>query len=437
MAKAVSAGPEIVRQSYSGTASQSTFGNSIKPGKKALLMLLSICIPTHHGRKDCLQELLESLLAEISINALEDDVEICVSDNASGDGTEVMLESYAAAYPHLIRRQRMAVNTGIRNFFSSVQMAHGEYAWLIGSDDVIIPNGVKRILESLRAMPDVPGITVNKLNFNGDLTALIGPDHDLVLPEMAANSRRFFDKRSVLGNLFFSFQFISAHVFRKQYWDEVVDQLGVDHILGFEHFPHAYVYSEIALRHSGWYWLSEYCVIQRLENFSFWSEVSNKKLRYAELHTADLNAIATVLFQDEPDQYWGVLRKLVVLYWNPWLVLQYASDPDISRAEIGQARQKCVRWFRLSLMFWILTYPFLIAPIWLNRFVYRHAFATYRWVIGVPALYPVRKVVRYVFHVLMRLLGVEEKKGQTSSEENAVALRFLRSRMATKRELPD
>ena len=46
-------------------------------------MRLSICIPTHDGRREQLREAVESVLTQS-----KDGVEICISDNASEDGTQ-------------------------------------------------------------------------------------------------------------------------------------------------------------------------------------------------------------------------------------------------------------------------------------------------------------------------------------------------------------
>ncbi|EBH2219729.1 glycosyltransferase, partial [Salmonella enterica] len=49
-------------------------------------MLISFCIPTYN-RKEYLEELLNSINNQEKFNL---DIEICISDNASTDGTEEM-----------------------------------------------------------------------------------------------------------------------------------------------------------------------------------------------------------------------------------------------------------------------------------------------------------------------------------------------------------
>jgi abequosyltransferase len=55
--------------------------------------LLSFCIPTHHGRAAYLKEAIDSMLEQI-VGQHEGDVQICVSDNGSDDGTAELLAGY-------------------------------------------------------------------------------------------------------------------------------------------------------------------------------------------------------------------------------------------------------------------------------------------------------------------------------------------------------
>ena len=58
--------------------------------------LLSICIPTWN-RKERLKRLLERIASEAK--GLEHEVEVCVSDNGSTDGTRDFLETLVAKGP--------------------------------------------------------------------------------------------------------------------------------------------------------------------------------------------------------------------------------------------------------------------------------------------------------------------------------------------------
>ncbi|HHC1975330.1 TPA: glycosyltransferase family 2 protein, partial [Salmonella enterica] len=57
-------------------------------------MLISFCIPTYN-RKEYLEELLNSINNQEKFNL---DIEICISDNASNDGTEEMIDVWRNNY---------------------------------------------------------------------------------------------------------------------------------------------------------------------------------------------------------------------------------------------------------------------------------------------------------------------------------------------------
>lgn len=112
-------------------------------------MRLSICIPTYN-RRAMLQELLESIVAQAS-----DGVEIVISDNASTDGTDAMVREYQERFANIVY-VRSPENLGAdRNYLSSVKAARGEYCWLMGSDDVLAPDAVARVLRRLPLGQDV------------------------------------------------------------------------------------------------------------------------------------------------------------------------------------------------------------------------------------------------------------------------------------------
>lgn len=112
-------------------------------------MKLSICIPTYN-RKDLLRQTLLSLLPQLS-----EEMEIVVSDNASIDGTDTMIAELMRRYAQ-IRYHRWPENMGAdRNYLRAVEAAHGEYCWLFGSDDLVQPGAVNRVLGLLADHCDI------------------------------------------------------------------------------------------------------------------------------------------------------------------------------------------------------------------------------------------------------------------------------------------
>jgi len=107
---------------------------------------LSICIPTYNRAK-FLPELLDSIVSQVS---KESPVEICVSDNASEDNTKELIDTYKKIYPHIVYFC-WPKNMGFdHNLLKAVEIASGEYCWLMGSDDTIVEGALRKVLNKLK-----------------------------------------------------------------------------------------------------------------------------------------------------------------------------------------------------------------------------------------------------------------------------------------------
>lgn len=96
--------------------------------------LLTIFIPTYNGAESCLDLVLDSV-TRIALHY--NDVEIIISDNCSSDNTQELCLSYKNNCPQLVY-YRNTENIGFNyNMLKVTEYSHGEYAWIIGDDDVI------------------------------------------------------------------------------------------------------------------------------------------------------------------------------------------------------------------------------------------------------------------------------------------------------------
>jgi len=111
---------------------------------------ISICIPTYN-RLHYLQETLENLLPQTD----RLDIEVCVSDNHSTDGTSEFLVCMSQRYKSL-RYVIQGHNHGLeKNMIFALKMASGIYVLPIGDDEVLGNNSFTLILEEITDRPDV------------------------------------------------------------------------------------------------------------------------------------------------------------------------------------------------------------------------------------------------------------------------------------------
>jgi abequosyltransferase len=105
---------------------------------------LSICIPTFN-RAGFIGETLRTILCQIT-----EECEVVVLDGASTDDTERVVSEYLERFNRL-RYIRQGSNNGIdRDYDRVVELARGEYCWLMTDDDLLKPGAGAAVLQSLR-----------------------------------------------------------------------------------------------------------------------------------------------------------------------------------------------------------------------------------------------------------------------------------------------
>lgn len=105
---------------------------------------LAICITTYN-RSTFIGATLESILLQLTT-----DCEVVVLDGASTDNTEEIVTSYARRCDRL-RYVRNDRNNGWDSDCNRVvELAHGEFCWLMTDDDLLKPRAIESVLQALR-----------------------------------------------------------------------------------------------------------------------------------------------------------------------------------------------------------------------------------------------------------------------------------------------
>ncbi|MFO7606141.1 MAG: glycosyltransferase [Desulfurivibrionaceae bacterium] len=119
---------------------------------------LSICIPTYNRAGLLKRQLrtLELALSRIPICSYE----IVFRDNASIDETPQVIQTFAQRLP--VKYVRNSENIGaISNVLSVPREATGEFVWLLGDDDLVLPYAFEKIFKSFENFPEVEGHVVS------------------------------------------------------------------------------------------------------------------------------------------------------------------------------------------------------------------------------------------------------------------------------------
>jgi glycosyltransferase involved in cell wall biosynthesis len=218
-------------------------------------MKVSICIPTYN-RCQHLTNCLQSIASNKGRATLA--VEVCVSDNGSTDDTAQVVRR---AQAHIdIKYHRNARNLGIpRNFLRVVEMATGEFVWLIGDDDLLVPSALDELCKLIDEHPRVDFFYINSFHLMaGYVLSCPQPFDTANLPKNMtpfsswpnSGEMKFIE----LVNPKISFDFLGGmflSVFRRQNWLQHVgalDPAAVCDPRTFSHFDNTFPHVKIFAR---------------------------------------------------------------------------------------------------------------------------------------------------------------------------------------------
>ncbi len=226
---------------------------------------LSICIPTYNNG-GFIGETLGSIVGQTGI----EEVEIIVGDGASTDNTAAVVELFKINFPNLTY-----CNFGIKggvdlDIAKTVELARGDYCWLMSADDVFKPGVIRRILK--------------ELEFKHAIYLCNRTDCDLNLKEMAnrywlarnygdsvfdfSNTtvlRTYLEAAQGLGAMF---SFLSSIIVRREAWLSVPN----NELLMNSNYAHVHRLFTIAQAGGKLKYLEEPLILARLFNDSFMAD---------------------------------------------------------------------------------------------------------------------------------------------------------------------
>jgi glycosyltransferase involved in cell wall biosynthesis len=129
---------------------------------------LTIGIPTYN-RARILPETIDSIVTQID-NNIRDKLEILISDNASTDHTEQVIQAIIKQYPNLITYRRNKINIGFSaNVDSVVRHAKNPFVLIMSDDDSLYPQTLLSLLANLQNHLDVGAVFLSYQNWDKQL----------------------------------------------------------------------------------------------------------------------------------------------------------------------------------------------------------------------------------------------------------------------------
>lgn len=171
--------------------------------------LLSLCIPTRN-RARWLEIALTVLAKDVQKHHISPDVfKIYISDNCATDDTPAVVKRFQEQMPGLIYSRNETNIGGDRNILHCPELAKGQYVWIMGDDDSVIPGRLPFILDVL---------SKNRLALFLNLGVQSAPGFKL--PAHFKNFRGFAQACSQVNpQTLLSHSLISANIFRAECFD--------------------------------------------------------------------------------------------------------------------------------------------------------------------------------------------------------------------------
>ena len=184
---------------------------------------LSFCIPTRNRASFiavCLDSILSEATSEIAI-------EIIVVDGASTDNTAEVVAKYLAAFPNIIYFRRDECVGIDRDVLKAVELANGEYCWLMSDDDRLEPGALGYVLNKIANYSCLTGISVNITAYDSKMKYWIH-----AVPSTSGgriNANHFFSNREqCFSTLGVHFGFLSGQIINRRIWGAVVNSSVLD-----------------------------------------------------------------------------------------------------------------------------------------------------------------------------------------------------------------
>ncbi len=111
-------------------------------------MLLAFCIPTYN-RCSLLKICINSIIDDIISSDLKEDVQICISDNASTDGTEDMINTLQQLGVNIVYYKNEQNIGPDLNYLKCISLSTADFCWFMGSDDAIVPGSILNIIDKI------------------------------------------------------------------------------------------------------------------------------------------------------------------------------------------------------------------------------------------------------------------------------------------------
>ena len=316
---------------------------------------LSVCIPTYN-RGQYIGETIESVISQVDDN---NPVQIVISDNASQDNTKEIIENYQKQYSH-IKYFCFDENMGAdRNFLNVVEIADGDYCWLMGSDDIVLPGGIDSVINFKKEHEHIPGFSVNRQGMDKDCKKNIyerpvanGIYKENIKIKVTNSLSRWMSEY---------WGYLSGQIINRSMWLEVKkNEKSLEDY--FNAYVHVYIIVKMYIKYNCWGYVHQKCVGWRSDNDSF---LSGGILKRLAIDVFGYEKIAADTFGKESKYYKNWMSTISTVHVRTAII---GAKLNVVDGEFfHKAWLMCWEKYRKLPLFWVKTAPIFLMPAWLMK----------------------------------------------------------------------
>lgn len=270
---------------------------------------LSICIPTYNFG-EFIGTTLESIIKQATAQ-----VEIVVVDGASTDNTAEVVSGFQKRFKRL-RYYRREENKGVdRDLATAIELARGDYCWLMSADDALKPGSLRLILQEISLGFDT--YICNRTLCDRNLKPV--RDECYLFEKINDQAFDFSNQQQML--LYFNlskslgalFSYISSIIFLRRNWDTIFFN---PKFIG-SYYLHVYVLFS-SLKQTGKHkYIKQSLVLCRGDNDSFLTKDDQGIARRYLIDIEGYHQLGADLFSDSitKQAFLKVMTRTSVYFW--------------------------------------------------------------------------------------------------------------------------
>jgi abequosyltransferase len=244
-----------------------------------------------------------------------------------------------------------------RNLLKAVELAHGEYCWLMGNDDKIEPHAISGILKRIEEYGKPTVLNVKGYLYDRDMKTKQLSQIRVGLRKSVLQQDTMFENIDEIVKLFGdSFGFLGDNLFRRDIWNEVVANTDLA-----PYYTCCYIHLAVLLmmlqKSPKFLYINQHCVGFRGNNDLFLEILG--ELRRLKLDVVGYDQVAAGVFSRKSHLYKAWMTRVMQFHIRSRVL---AIKFNANSSQMSEVAELMFKYYKTLPGFWIHILPILLLP---------------------------------------------------------------------------